>query len=145
MTYPVQNHIHLDLPTNISEAPELAPVATYTVLEREMDLEVSSSFTRSWNGTPFYAAVADENGTCIFTNFRYTLRVSQAQLETLESLFTKHVLLVDNRHPNNGSAHTAAIQHMRFDQFRYEGADSTMLERHKVTILLRPEPSEYAT
>jgi hypothetical protein len=145
MTYPVQDHIHLDLVANIGGAPEKAPSATYTVADRSEGYETFADLSRSWTGRPFFSSMVDDTGVpVVFSNMRYILRVSQSQLEALTGILLSHVVLCDNHHPNDGSDHTAALQHMRFMEMRYMKHLDPMLKLHEVSILLVPEPLEYA-
>lgn len=146
MTYPIQNHIHLDLPENLGGAPENAPPQTFTVTDRSPTYEFTADFARSWTGRPFFASLVDDEGVpCFFTNMRYTLRVTQSELETLQSLALRHVLFCDNFHPATDTDHTGAIQHMRLFEMKYIRNIDPVLNKHEVSILLLPEPSEYAT
>lgn len=133
----VQNHIHLDLPTNLSDPPENAPILAFTATERSVIYETYISQDRAWDGTELFSSMANSGGgLAIFKNAWYTLRVSQAQLESLEGLLLKVVSLVDNRHCANGLNHTGYIRTMRLVELKYVRPYSKLLDIHDVEINL---------
>jgi len=139
MAYPTQNHIHLDLPENTGGAPENAPLATYTVTDWSPDIHTIASFDRAWDGTSYFGSIVDGSGNPRhFVNMRYTLRVTQDQYDTLESLLLNAVNLVNIRHPDDGDDHTDAIVSYRFMEMKYLKWHDPLLQWHDISILLLP-------
>ena len=132
-----QSHIHLDLPENLGGAPEGAPLATYGVTERLQIPEFRGSVQRSLTGRPFFGAVAGSDGKPrIFRHFRYTLLVSSEQEDLLGDLLGSAVLLVDNRHPNDGEDHSGAIRAMRVMEVKHVRDLGPLLDDVEVSIYL---------
>ena len=146
MTYPIQDHIHLDLPDNLGGTPEFAPLQTFKVIQRTPNYNFTADFSRSWTGRPFFSSVVDSQGDpTFFKGMQYTVKVDESGVKILEGLALHHVLLVDNFHPADGTSHTAAIQHMRLFEIKYGSGIDPKLEIQELSILLLPEESEYAT
>lgn len=104
----VQNHIHLD--TTLGASPELAPVTTYRIIDRRLVPDISLSLTRSITGKLFRGVVTDGMGNpLVHINYRYTMNVDEAQLQTLVGLLGSQAYLVDIDHPDDGQDHTAYI------------------------------------
>lgn len=133
----VMNHIHLDLPENLSAHPEHAPLRKWTVVERQPVMETYASFDRAWDGTEQFASMSDSGGNpALFRNFRYTLRVPLPDIDALESLLLQIVLLVDNRHCPDGQDHTPYLREMRFAELKYGAPLDKLLQRQDVEISL---------
>lgn len=136
-TIDVQDHIHLDLPTNISGSPENAPIRTWTVTDRQPVPEVYADLDRSWVGEELFNSMANAQGNpAVFWNMRYTVRVPKADFSALRALLLQTVSLIDNEHCQDGQDHTSYIQNMRMMEFKYAGPYDKLLERQDVEIYL---------
>lgn len=130
----VQDHIHLD--TTIEETFH-SPVDTYTVEHWAPQDEITLSFDRAWDGTPFWGVIQDESGNPVkFVNARYTLRVTLEEYYDLRELLGHKVYLVDNDHCANNTDHATYVREMLFVEMAMAGYVNPLLERLSVQVLL---------
>lgn len=105
----VQNHIHLDRPTQPHDADN-APAARWKVTKRAPIPSVQVNVSRSFTGHTYMARVVDSTGSPVFhKDWRLALRVTQLELDYLYELLGMELEFIDNRHVDDGEDHSDAI------------------------------------
>ena len=130
----IQDHIHIG--ATLDYLTENAPDHRYTVTDWAPQDEITLSWERAWDGTPFWGIIEDESGDPVaFENLRYTLKVTPTEYRTLQALQGKKVYVVDVDHPADDADHTAALRRMLMAELQMDSYNNTLLDRLFVQVL----------
>lgn len=130
----IQDHIHIG--TALDDLAESAPDHRYIVTHWAPQDEITVSWERAWNGTPFWGVIEDDGGDSVaFENLRYTLKVTVTEYRTLQALQGKKVYVVDVDHAADEADHTANVREMFFAELQMDSYNNTLLERLFVQVL----------
>lgn len=130
----IQDHIHIG--TALDDVGEGAPDHRYIVTHWAPQDEMTVSWERAWDGTPWWGIIEDNSGDPVaFENLRYTLKVTRTEYRTLQALQGRKVYLVDIDHPADEADHTTALREMFFAELQMDSYNNTLLERLFVQVL----------
>lgn len=73
---------------------------------------VIASFDRALTGKAHLSTLSNVSGPIIFSDYAYTLKLTEAELDAITDLLGLQVYLVDNLHPDDGEDHTAYVRTM---------------------------------
>lgn len=130
----VQAHIHID--GSLGGAPENAPPDKYKALRRTQFYDAKIDVERGKTGKLFTDTFTSGGDPIIFTNYDFTLRVTEAELQALVSLLHQDVYFVDNVHPDDGEDHTDYVRTMYFSTLKVMKHTSPALTYYIVAISL---------
>ena len=108
----VQCHIHLDRDAPyVPRDTDNAPAARWRVTRRSRIPQAQVNVSRSHTGHTYMSRVVDGAGDPVVHNdWRYQLRVTQAELDYLVGLLGRELIFVDHRHPDDGTDATAYVK-----------------------------------
>jgi hypothetical protein len=130
----IQDHIHIG--AILDDETENAPDHRYIVTDWAPQDELTVSWERAWDGTPFWGIIEDDSGDPVaFENLRYTLKVTLAEYRTLQDLLGRKVYVVDVDHAADEASHTTYLRQMLFAEIQMDSYNNTLLDKLFVQVL----------
>lgn len=133
------DHIHLDIydETGVRYDNDGAPLMRWTVTQRAKIPQVQLNIARSVTGVTHASRVVNALGQPIqHTDWRFTLRVSAAELDDLITLNGKLCDFIDNEHVLDGEDHEPFIQRVTARAVTDLSNLEPMLNKYNVTVEL---------